>query len=121
MKKWLFTKKNIKRCCYILIPLLLLQYFLYYTQKYNFINNTEQKIISKAFLNSNDKIDWENTTFIEHEAKRVGPGEQGKPYSLTDPEEIKENEVLFKREGFYVGVSDKISSDRALPDMRPES
>jgi len=74
----------------------------------------------EPIIDLQEKIDWENTRFIEYEARRNGPGEQGKPYELTDPEDIKKNEDLFKQEGFYVLVSDKISVQRALKDWRPE-
>lgn len=66
-------------------------------------------------------FNWENETQIKLDAQRTGPGEQGKPYILTDPEDIKRNKKLFNIEGFYVIVSDKISVERALPDKRPEA
>jgi len=121
MKKYLFSIKNLKRCCYLLVFLVLLQYFLYYTRKYNFSDFSVEKQKIKLFFDQQEKVDWENTSFIEYEASRVGPGEQGKPYKLTDPEEIKQNEEYFKKEGFYILVSDKISQQRALPDHRPGS
>lgn len=78
----------------------------------------ENKI--KAFK-AGEKILWENETQNEIDAKRTGPGEQGLPLKLTDPKEIEQNEILFKKEGFYVIVSDKISYERALPDKRPKA
>ena len=71
-------------------------------------------------ISDDDKISWENKTFIEYEETRVGPGEQGKTYNLEDAEEIEQNKEMFLKEGFYVLVSDKISQVRALPDMRPQ-
>ena len=64
--------------------------------------------------------DWHDWKFIEYEKSRKGPGEQGKPFKLTDPEDIKLNEKLFKIEGLYVVVSDKISVNRSVPDTRLE-
>lgn len=113
------ARKIVKRCVYVLLSLMILEFFLYYTSKYKveyFI-----KKMKEANLNSRIKISWENETQIVMDAKRVGPGEQGLPYELTDPIEISENQKLFTVEGFYVLVSDKISSTRALPDKRPEA
>ena len=66
-----------------------------------------------------EEVSWEDVKFYEYEKRRRGPGEQGEPFNLTDPEEIKANEKKIKKEGFYVLVSDKISVDRAMPDYRP--
>ena len=62
--------------------------------------------------------DWHDWKFIEYEKSREGPGEQGKPYVLTDPDDIKLNQKLFNIEGLYVVVSDKISVNRSVPDTR---
>ena len=55
---------------------------------------------------------------MKYEAAREGPGEQGVPYALTDPKDIQLNEELFKIEGLYAIVSDKISVNRSVPDVR---
>lgn len=72
------------------------------------------------FVKDFDKKDWHDYDFIAYEKSRKGPGEQGAPYTLTDPEEIKLNNKLFEDEGFYVIVSDKISVRRSVPDTRPK-
>lgn len=139
-------KKASKLFCSIVIILLVFEFFFYYTSKHQFdsflktnflkgLNESRQKTvlkINKDFYSisknelkdqsiTNSKISWENVTQIKMDAKRVGPGEQGLPYTLTDPEDIKENEKLFKVEGFYVVASNRISVERALPDKRPEA
>lgn len=71
------------------------------------------------FVNDFEKKDWHDYDFIAYEKSRKGPGEQGEPFTLTDPDEIKLNEKLFKDEGFFVIVSDKVSVNRSVPDTRP--
>lgn len=79
----LVTKKLLKRCSYLVLTLLLLQFFLYYTNKYT-VDYFMQEAIKIKKINfedeffigeSDEKINWENTSFIEYEKKRVGPGE----------------------------------------------
>ena len=65
-----------------------------------------------------DRKDWHDWKFIEYEKNRKGPGENGKPFILTDPADIELNDKLFKIEGLYVVVSDKISVNRSVPDTR---
>lgn len=62
--------------------------------------------------------DWNDYKFIEYEKSREGPGENGKPFELTDPVDIALNKKLFRIEGLYVIVSDKISVNRSVPDTR---
>jgi hypothetical protein len=62
--------------------------------------------------------DWHDWEFIEYEKTREGPGEQGKPFELTDPDDIALNQELLKTEGLYVIASDEISVNRSVPDFR---
>lgn len=59
-----------------------------------------------------EKKDWHNYEFIKYESQRVGPGENGTPFYLTDLEEIKRNDELFLEEGLFAVVSDKIALNR---------
>lgn len=71
-------------------------------------------------VNSNDKttkIDWHDYKKIAEEQARVGPGEQGAAVILSAEEEKLKDE-LYKANGFNGYVSDKISLDRALKDIR---
>ncbi|XP_077984164.1 polypeptide N-acetylgalactosaminyltransferase 10-like [Glandiceps talaboti] len=63
------------------------------------------------------KRDWHDYQRIEADAKREGPGEQGKPYIL-DAEEKKRESQDFAKYGFNIHISDVIAIDRAIPDIR---
>lgn len=68
-----------------------------------FINQLAKAGDSKYPVVTNfERKDWHDYKFIAMEANRTGPGEQGKPFELTDPEDIKRNQKLFKIEGLYV-------------------
>lgn len=71
-----------------------------------------------SFATQYEKIDYHNYKFMEEEAAREGPGEQGKPFYLTDPDEVEQSQELLRKFGFAVMVSDKISVNRSLPDVR---
>lgn len=88
-------------------------------EKYEKIMEHHNRVVAEI-ESEGEKISWIDEKFVEMEKRRKGPGEQGEPYYLTDPVEIKENEEWYKKEGFFVIVSDKISVDRAMPDFRPE-
>lgn len=62
--------------------------------------------------------DWHDYEFMAYEAARVGPGENGSAVNIADPNEIEINDALRKVEGLNVFVSDKISVNRSLPDVR---
>lgn len=62
--------------------------------------------------------DWHDYAFMDYEASRKGPGENGTAVVLTDEEEIKISDALREVEGLNVHVSDKISLQRSLPDVR---
>ncbi|CAO1410603.1 unnamed protein product [Diamesa hyperborea] len=65
-----------------------------------------------------EMIDWHDYEFMNYEAQRVGPGENGTAVFLTDPSEIELDTELYKIEGLSVVVSDKISVNRSVPDVR---
>lgn len=65
-----------------------------------------------------EMIDWHDYKFIKYEASRRGPGENGTAVFLTDPSEIELDFELYKIEGLSVVVSDKISVNRSVPDVR---
>ncbi|XP_068958646.1 polypeptide N-acetylgalactosaminyltransferase 10 isoform X2 [Petaurus breviceps papuanus] len=59
--------------------------------------------------------DWHDKEAIRKDAERVGNGEQGKPFPLTDAERVDQ---AYRENGFNIFVSDKIALNRSLPDIR---
>jgi hypothetical protein len=84
--------------------------------------NQISKINPKKYWRTTDfeKKDWHDYEFMKYEASRTGPGEKGEGFNLTDPADIKLNAELLKIEGLYAIVSDKISVNRSVPDVRHE-
>jgi hypothetical protein len=80
------------------------------------IVTTSERISSVAV--DSEKKDWNDWNFINYEKTREGPGEQGKLFKLTDPEDIKLNDQRFEEEGVFVIASDKISVNRSVFDAR---
>lgn len=54
---------------------------------------------------------------MEEAERKVGIGEQGKPASLS-PLQDAQKEMLYKVNGFNAALSDKISLNRSVPDIR---
>lgn len=63
------------------------------------------------------KIDWNDYAFIEAERKRSGIGEQGKPGTVPTNKE-RERKKLFNANGFNGLLSDMISLNRSVADIR---
>lgn len=63
------------------------------------------------------KIDWHDYKLIAEEEKRVGIGEHGKKEKL-DESLKEEQDDLFHQNGFNALLSDKISLNRSVPDIR---
>ncbi|XP_036280660.1 polypeptide N-acetylgalactosaminyltransferase 10 isoform X2 [Pipistrellus kuhlii] len=75
--------------------------------------NQQKKIF---FLGDGQKLkDWHDKEAIRRDAQRVGNGEQGRPYPMTDAERVDQ---AYRENGFNIYVSDKISLNRSLPDIR---
>lgn len=64
------------------------------------------------------KVDWHNYTLIDIENHRKGPGEQGKAFKLTNPDDVKRNKELNKVNGYWAVASDIISVNRSVADIR---
>jgi len=84
----------------------------------------DERLVSGAndmkypFATNYERKDWHDYEFINYEASRRGPGEQGEPHELTDAADIARNEDILNNEGLYGVVSDQISVNRSLPDPR---
>uniref|UniRef100_UPI00398E3C32 polypeptide N-acetylgalactosaminyltransferase 10-like n=1 Tax=Pristiophorus japonicus TaxID=55135 RepID=UPI00398E3C32 len=61
------------------------------------------------------KKDWHDNEAIRAEAAKSGIGEQGKPVPLSNEDRADQ---AYRENGFNIYVSDKISLNRSLPDIR---
>jgi hypothetical protein len=63
------------------------------------------------------KIDWHDYKLIGAESRRTGIGEQGKAAFLSGRDKEKEAKMSIEN-GFNALLSDKISVNRSVPDIR---
>lgn len=91
--------------------------YIFLINKVSYDNQLSYKSSGKS---DEKRIDWHDYKFMLYEAARVGPGENGAPHKLTNPIDIESNERGHKEEGFATIVSDQISPNRSLPDVRLE-
>ncbi|KAK1882912.1 Polypeptide N-acetylgalactosaminyltransferase 10, partial [Dissostichus eleginoides] len=61
------------------------------------------------------RIDWHNYEAIKIDLSRSGHGEQGKAFPLTDADRVDQ---AYRENGFNIYVSDRISLNRSVPDIR---
>lgn len=73
----------------------------------------------QLYINNNydNKIDWHDWEFANREKQRIGIGEQGVSATLTSLNQHKYDE-LYKVNGFNALLSDSISVNRSIPDIR---
>lgn len=69
-------------------------------------------------LKSYEMKDWHDYTFMAYEATRVGIGENGTKVNLTDPVDIAINDEFLVIEGLSGHISNLISVNRSIPDVR---
>ena len=128
------NRRELKYIVYVVAIFVTYQFINYFVQNNNNKNSIQEdaksgKIIQQFTekpdevteliqIDFDEKISYEDQKFIEYEERRKGPGEHGEPYILTNAKEIEENDMWLKKEGFSVIVSDKISVDRVIPDIR---
>ena len=71
-------------------------------------------------FNVNRKVDWSNEPDVEaSDALRAGPGEGGRAYRIPGPKSDEESR-LFGQHGFNAFISDQISVNRSVKDIRHE-
>lgn len=90
----------------------------YVREDYEFVTKVSSEVKRYPVLQNYEKQDWHDYQFMAYEETREGPGEKGIPYILTDPGDIKRNKELYEFEGLFAVVSDKISVNRSVPDVR---
>jgi hypothetical protein len=72
------------------------------------------------FAREYDRLDYHDYAFMELEKSRKGPGEHGRPFRLIEKTHIEADQRLYEDLGFHGIVSDHISVNRSLPDVRHE-
>lgn len=76
----------------------------------------DQYAFAKFNISSGSKkVDWHNYEQQKKDSNRIGPGEQGKPVL---PQKLEKGSSAYHDNGFNIMVSDRISLDRSLPDIR---
>ncbi|ETN64529.1 n-acetylgalactosaminyltransferase [Anopheles darlingi] len=71
---------------------------------------------------SSDKIDYNDYQQLALDRERVGPGEQGKAATLSPAEsDSEQRKKLYLQNGFNALLSDKISINRSIADLRHPS
>jgi glycosyltransferase involved in cell wall biosynthesis len=107
------TKKRLK--FYSISAILILLIFIVYS----FSSDSESEVIEpENEVEPEELIDYNDYKYMVEQLRRVGDGEIGEPVFLDDPDEIERNEKLYQKTGFYAVVSDKISVNRSIPDLR---
>uniref|UniRef100_A0AAX7VRZ8 Polypeptide N-acetylgalactosaminyltransferase n=1 Tax=Astatotilapia calliptera TaxID=8154 RepID=A0AAX7VRZ8_ASTCA len=74
--------------------------------------------VTQVGLDGVRRIDWHDYEAIRRDAARMGNGEQGKPFPLTENDRVDQ---AYRENGFNIYVSDRISLNRSLPDIRHEN
>lgn len=69
----------------------------------------------------NIKTDWHDYNFIDYEAKRIGNGENGEGVDEVSADEEALSQRLFDENGYYGLISDRISVNRSIKDLRHPS
>lgn len=85
-------------------------------RKVEYARNDNSLQIENAI--SDEKIDWHNYEQIEEEKRRTGNGEHGIGGTLPPGTTAEEKEKLYKVNGFNALLSDHISLNRSVPDIR---
>lgn len=71
----------------------------------------------KGYINP-EKTDWHDYEFLKKEAKRHGIGEANDPIPQVLPEEELKKDEMFLANGYNARLSDQISVNRSVPDLR---
>jgi len=83
------------------------------------VDNNRLDVDMEALGLDTGKVDWVDWDFVLQEASRQGLGEQGAPAKLSAEDKASpEYQEKYNANGFNGLLSDKISSQRAIPDIR---
>lgn len=107
------TKKRLK--IYSICAILVLFIFAVYSLS---SDSNNEVIVPDVDVEQEELIDYNDYKYMVEQLRRVGDGENGEAVYLDDPADIERNEELYQKTGFYAVVSDKISVNRSIPDLR---
>ncbi|CAB1417163.1 unnamed protein product [Pleuronectes platessa] len=79
------------------------------------IEGNQRRKVAQLGLDGVRRTDWHDYEGIRRDAARVGNGEQGKPFPLSETDQVDQ---AYRENGFNIYVSDRISLNRSLPDIR---
>ncbi|XP_041808477.1 polypeptide N-acetylgalactosaminyltransferase 10-like [Chelmon rostratus] len=71
--------------------------------------------VAQVGLDGVRRTDWHDYEAMRRDAARSGNGEQGKPFPLTETDRVDQ---AYRENGFNIYVSNRISLNRSLPDIR---
>lgn len=67
-----------------------------------------------------ERKDWHDYATMEADRQRSGLGEHGLPAKIEDPAEEEKEQLEYRKNGFNGLISDRISVNRSVPDVRRE-
>lgn len=69
------------------------------------------------FYEEESEIDWHDYAFMEYESSRIGLGEHGVAAEVPENDKDKAESISLKY-GYNALLSDRISLNRSVPDIR---
>eukprot|EP00064_Thunnus_orientalis_P010096 superscaffoldBa00001337_g10122 len=75
----------------------------------------QMRRVAQVGLDGVRRVDWHDYEAMRKDAARMGNGEQGKPFPLTDADRMDQ---AYRENGFNIYISNRISLNRSLPDIR---
>ncbi|XP_030293365.1 polypeptide N-acetylgalactosaminyltransferase 10-like [Sparus aurata] len=75
----------------------------------------QMRRVAQVGLDGVRRTDWHDYEAMRRDAARSGNGEQGKPFPLTETDRVDQ---AYRENGFNIYISNRISLNRSLPDIR---
>ncbi|XP_010772388.1 polypeptide N-acetylgalactosaminyltransferase 10, partial [Notothenia coriiceps] len=75
----------------------------------------QMRKVAQVGIDGVRRTDWHDYEAMMRDAARSGNGEQGKPFPLTETDRVDQ---AYRENGFNIYISDRISLNRSVPDIR---